>query len=248
MKPRIWISAIAACAFLAGSVATGLAAGTMTKEQRQEFEQVIKDYLLANPQAVLDALTNAQQWQETRKMSDNAERLFRSPNAFVAGNPDGDISLVEFFDYNCGYCKRAMDDVLAYIEEDPNVRVIMREFPILGRGSVIASQAALASRKQNKYWEFHLALMGTKGIQNEAQVMEVAKSVGLDTTRLKQDMQDPAIMAAIGEGHELATALGINGTPTFVLDDQLLPNVENLKEALASATAEIRANGGCKVC
>jgi protein-disulfide isomerase len=197
---------------------------------------------------VLDALTNAQQWQENRKMSDNAERLFRSPNAFVAGNPDGDITLVEFFDYNCGYCKRAMEDILAYIEEDPNVRVIMREFPILGRGSVIASQAALASRKQNKYWEFHLALMATKGIQNEAQVMEIAKSVGLDTTRLKQDMQDPTIMAAIGEGHELATALGINGTPTFVLDDQVLPNVENLKEALASATAEIRANGGCKVC
>ena len=248
MKPRIWISAIAACALLVGSVATGHAAGTMSNEQRQEFEQVIKEYLLANPQVVLDALTNAQQWQETRKMSDNAERLFRSPNAFVAGNPDGDISLVEVFDYYCGYCKRAMGDVLAYIEEDPNVRVIMREFPILGRGSIIASQAALASRKQNKYWEFHLALMGTNGIQNEAQVMEIAKSVGLDTTRLKQDMQDPAIMAAIGEGHELATALGINGTPSFVLDDQLLPNVENLKEALASATAEIRANGGCKVC
>src|SRR5690606_27325092 len=104
-------------------------------------------------------------------------------------NPEGDVTLVEFFDYNCGYCKRAMDDILAYMEDDKNVRVVLREFPILGPGSMIASQAALASRKQNKYWEFHLALMAANGIQNEAQVLEIAKSVGIDTEQLKQDMQ-----------------------------------------------------------
>lgn len=247
MKPRILISAMAACALLAGSVVAS-ADEPLTGQQREQFEQVIKEYLLNNPQVILDVLTNAQHWQETRKMTENADRLFQSPNTHVAGNPEGDVTLVEFFDYNCGYCKRAMDDILAYMEDDKNVRVVLREFPILGPGSMIASQAALASRKQNKYWEFHLALMAANGIQNEAQVLEIAKSVGIDTEQLKQDMQDPEIMAAISEGHQLANALGINGTPTFVLDDQVLPNVENLKEALTAATADIRASGGCKVC
>lgn len=248
MKPKILIGAIAACAIVAGAAAVGYAVKPVPTIQAVTSDQAIKDYLLANPQVVLEALAKAQQWQESRKMADNADRLFRSPNAYVAGNPQGDIALVEFFDYNCGYCKRAMDDVLTYMREDSRVRVIMREFPILGRGSIIASQAALASRKQGKYWDFHLAMMRSNGIQNEAQVMEIAETVGLDTVRLKQDMQDPSVTAAINEGHELANALGINGTPTFVLDDQVLPNVENLKEVLASATAEVRANGGCKVC
>lgn len=240
--------ALAALCLLAEALFVGPANNSASAEEVKFSGAEIREYLLANPQVVIEVLTNAQTWQENRKMADNAERLFRSPNAYVAGNPDGDITLVEFFDYNCGYCKRAMGDILAYVKEDPKVRLVVREFPILGQGSIIASQAALASRKQGKYWEFHLALMSANAIQNEAKVMEVAESVGLDTVRLKQDMQDPAIMEAIGEGHELANALGINGTPTFVLDDKVLPNVENLKEVLARATAEIRANGGCKVC
>lgn len=231
------------------------AAEPFSTEKREEIHKIIKDYLLANPEVLRDALVElerrqqAEQVAQTRGLiSKNAEAMFQSEHTYVAGNPDGDITLVEFFDYNCGFCKRSMESVIGLIESDPNVRVVMREFPILGQGSLIASRAALASRKQNKYWDFHVALMKARSLQTEAQVMRVAESVGLDIEKLKKDMEGPEIVLSIKEGYDLAQALGIQGTPTFVLDDQIIPNATNIQGILTAAVEQIRANGGCRAC
>lgn len=224
-------------------------------EKRDAIRKIIKDYLMANPEVLRDALVELEKRQQAERVAQssaligkNAEAMFKSQHTYVAGNPDGDITLVEFFDYNCGFCKRSMDSVIGLIESDPNIRIVMREFPILGQGSLIAARAALASRKQNKYWAFHVALMKAGSLQNEAQVMRVAKSVGLDTGKLGKDMDDPQIVLSIKEGYELAEALGIQGTPTFVLDDQIIPNATNIQGILTAAVERIRANGGCRVC
>ena len=150
--------------------------------------------------------------------------LFRSdPNAPVLGNPDGDVTVVEFIDYNCPYCKRAMPEVQGLLDEDPNVRLVYREWPILGEGSVYASRAALASRVQGKYEEFHLALMGSRGRVEEASVLRIAKEIGLDIDQLKADMQSPDVDEHIESSMRLAQSLGFNGTPSFVVGDVLLP-------------------------
>lgn len=250
--PRVVVLALAL--FLAfPSVKT--VAEPFSTEKRSEIEQIVKDYLMANPEILRDAFMELEQREQQQQVArmrsqigENAEAMFQSKHTYVAGNPQGDVTLVEFFDYNCGFCKRSMESVIQLIESDPNIRVVMREFPILGEGSLIASRAALASRKQNKYWEFHVALMKSSGLRSAAEIMRVAEQVGLNVDQLKADMEDPSVLTSIKESYALAKALGIQGTPTFVLDDQIIPNSEDIKDILSVATAQIRANGGCKVC
>ena len=225
------------------------------EDKRKEIAEIAREYLVANPEILVEMSQELQRREEVQKLAQAKEALtrhkevmFRSENTFVAGNPEGDVTLVEFFDYNCHYCKISLDNVLNFIKSDSNVRVVMREFPILSEGSVIAAMAALASRKQNKYWEFHLALMRARGLEGEAQVMRVAESVGIDVEQLKQDMKDPSISAAIQEGRQLAEAVGINATPSFVLDDQIINNSSQLVDILNKKVVEIRQSGGCKVC
>ena len=146
-------------------------------------------------------------------------------NAPVLGNPEGDVTVVEFFDYNCPYCRRVKPHIEALLEEDPNVRLVYREWPILGDGSVFAARAALASREQGKYEEFHWALMGMAGRAEEASVIQVAEQVGLDIAQLRRDMEAPEIDAHIAASMELSRALGFNGTPSFVIGDALVPGV-----------------------
>lgn len=156
-------------------------------------------------------------------LSEQRQSLERDPNAPVLGNPEGDVTVVEFFDYNCAYCKRAVTEVQAVLAADPNVRLVYREWPILGEGSVYASRAALASRAQGKYEEFHWALMGIKGRVDEAQVIRAAQDVGLDIDQLKADMQSPEVEKHIAASMRLAESLGFNGTPSFVIGDALVP-------------------------
>ena len=165
----------------------------------------------------------------------------------MAGNPAGKVTVVEFFDYNCGYCKRSLPDVLKLIETDKDVKLVIKEFPILGPGSLVAAKAAVAARRQGKYWEFHLALMNEKGAIDEARVFEVAKTVGLDGAKLRRDMEDPEIAKIIARNHTTAEALGIQGTPAFVIDQTLVPGALGF-EALTGAVAAVREAGGCKLC
>ena len=236
--------------------ATATAGGAFSAEQKSAIEGIVKDYLLANPELFLDiqqrleAKLEAQQAERLKAtLEEVAGTLFRDPDAPVAGNPKGDVTVVEFFVYNCGYCKRGLGDLIKLVQSDSNVRVVFRELPILSKGSDEAARAALAARKQGKYWEFHRAMLEQKGQANEAAALKIAEKLGLDVARLKADMASDEIKAEIAKVRDLAQRLGINGTPHFLVGDRSIPGApENLFEQLSEDVAEIRKSGGCKIC
>ncbi len=149
-------------------------------------------------------------------VAEHGKEIYRAAGAPVAGNPDGDITVVEFFDYNCGYCKRGFGDIAKLVETDKNVRVVFKEFPILREESEQASKVALAAKNQGKYWEVHRALISTKGLVNEAVALKAAEGLGLDMVKLKADMASPEVKAELDRVKELAKTLQINGTPHFL--------------------------------
>ena len=191
---------------------------------------------MANPEVIMqsvnqfDARQRANEETEAQKVVQaRAGEIFRDTASPTSGNPNGDVSLVEFFDYNCPYC-RAMAPVMTKAEEDdPQLRVVYKEFPILGPNSTFAAKAALAALRQGKYVAFHRALYQVRGSVDPNKAMEVAATLGLDVARLKSDMEDPAIQAAIDKNLALAQALRINGTPGFVIGDQILRGATDLK-------------------
>jgi len=256
----IFTASLVALALAAGSVLLPLqvsAQETFSRTQTNELHNIIREYLLENPAilnemiAKLQAAERDQQDKQAREaIASNAKQLFHSEHDVVVGNPNGNVTMVEFFDYNCSFCKRSVADVLRLIEEDKNLRIVMKEFPILSEGSIIASRAALASRKQGKYWEFHLAMMASSGgIQDEAKVLSIAAEVGLDVAKLKADMTADAetIENSINANRALAQSLGINGTPAFVIDGSVVPGAMPY-EQLATTVKIVRDNGGCKFC
>lgn len=230
---RRYVLALAgACVLIAGLGAVApnaFAQATMSEPERDEFGERVRDYLLENPEVIMEALQILEQRRraaeaEALKATLEARRddLLRDPDAPVGGNPSGDATLVEFFDYNCPYCRRVAPTVSGLIEDDANLRVVYKEIPILGPGSQFAARAALAARNQERYVPFHEALMQAPKV-DESNVMEIARRVGLDVERLERDMADPAIKAAIERNLELANALGITGTPSFVIGDRVVP-------------------------
>lgn len=193
-------------------------------------KELVLETILENPGIVMEAVAILEQQQVAAAdvarvdvLTNQRNLLELDPNAPVLGNLDGDVTVVEFFDYNCPYCRRAMDEVKGLLEDDPNVRLVYREWPILGEGSVFAAKAALAAREQGKYEAFHWALMGMNGRAEEASVMRVAAEVGLDVEQLRQDMQAPEIDEHLSTSMDLAQSLGFNGTPSFVIGDELVP-------------------------
>jgi protein-disulfide isomerase len=223
--------------------------------QKQAIGQIIKEYLLNNPeifievQGALEAKLELEQAERLKvAIAENAEDIFRHPNAAVAGNPDGDITVVEFFDYNCGYCKRGLADVVKLVESDPKVRVVFKELPILSKGSEEASRVALAAKNQGKYWEFHRALLGTRGQANEASALKLADKLGLDMEQLKVDMDSTEVKAEIAKSEALAKKMGVNGTPHFLVGDRSIPGApEDLYEQLSVHVDELRKKG-CSFC
>ena len=196
----------------------------------ERVKELVYEAILENPQIVMDAVRILEERrQEDQRASAKAvlenqrDRLERDPNAIVLGNPDGDVTVVEFFDYNCPYCRRVMPEVDALVEQDPNVRLVYREWPILGEGSVFAARAALAARKQGKYEEFHVAMMGMKGRAEEASVLRIAREVGLDIDQMRLDMKAPEVDEHIQTSMDLTRALGFSGTPSFVIGDTMIP-------------------------
>ncbi len=221
----------------AGEAVAADAGADMSKD---EFERRVHDYLLAHPEVIGEAINRleAQQREQDEAqgqaaLKSHAGLVFRDPADPVGGNPSGDATLVEFFDYNCPYCKQ-MASVMTQAEAaDPHLRIVYKEFPILGPGSLVAAKAALAANKQGKYIAFHRALYQQRGSLDESKVLEVAKSVGLDVTRLKVDMQDPDISARLDKNIALAQALGINGTPGFAVGDKVFTGARDLKSLQA---------------
>lgn len=198
-----------------------------TTDQTKAIQGIIKDYLISNPevmievQKILEAKMEKLEADKTKAaMAENAKDLYRRPNSPLGGNKDGDITVTEFFDYNCGYCKKSFSDVAKLIGSDSKVRVVFKEFPILSKGSEEASRVALAARKQGKYWEVHSALLESKAQANEAVALKIAEKLGLDMAALKTDMDSPDIKAELLSVKELATKMGINGTPHFLVGDK----------------------------
>jgi protein-disulfide isomerase len=231
------------------------AAGSFDAGQRQAIEAIIKDYLLNNPevllevQSVLEAkMDKIQSERMATAIRDNAKEIFRPAASPTVGNMSGDVTVIEFFDYNCGYCKRAIGDLARLVEKDKKIKVILREFPILSKGSEEAARAALAAKMQGKYWEFHRAMLENQGQANEAAALRVAEKLGLDMARLKKDMASADVKKEIDDTRKLAGKLGIQGTPHFLIGDKVIPGApENLMELLDQHIADVRKDG-CKVC
>lgn len=247
-------SKLAAGAIITASLSVGAWAGSFSNEQQKEIGDLVRQYLLKNPEILRDAFQELERRENAQKeklaqkgISDNADVLYKSKLSYVAGNAEGDISMVEFFDYNCGFCKRAFGDVLSILESDKNLRLVVKEFPILGPGSVFASRAAIAAKEQGKYWDFHVALMQSRGSLDEGKVIAIAEKVGLDVNKLRTDMKSERVTAEIEETYTLANKLGVNGTPAFIIDDKLIPGAMGL-QALEQQVATVRQSGGCKVC
>ena len=195
-------------------------------------KELVLEAIRENPEIVFEAaMLMRQREEEARQASQatvlerNREALLNDPNAPVLGNPNGDVTVVEFFDYNCPYCRRVKPSVEALLERDKNVRLVYREWPILGEGSVFAARAALASREQGKYEEFHWAMMGMQGRAEEASVLRIAQQVGLDLSRLRRDMESEEIDEHIATSARLTGELGISGTPGFVIGDNIVAGV-----------------------
>ena len=213
-----------------------------------EFERRVRAYLLEHPEVIAEAISRLESQQGAQDAAEvqavlksRADEIFRDPDSPVGGNPDGDVTLVEFFDYNCPYC-RQMVPVMAQAESaDPQLRIVYKEFPILGPNSKLAAKAALATRKQGKYLAFHKALYQVRGTVDPSKVAEVAATVGLDVGRLKAEMDDPAIAALIEKNLALAQSLRIDGTPGFVAGRQVLRGAVDLK-ALQGLIQEARGN------
>ena len=229
--------------------------GDFSPQQRQSIEKIVKDYLIANPEIFLEvqtALESKLEQQQAERLkaaiADNARDIYRDPAADVAGNPEGDITVVEFFDYNCGYCKRGLHDVIKLIESDPKVRVVFKELPILSKGSEEASRVAIAAGKQGKYWDMHKAMLEAKGVMNEANALQIATKLGLDMDKLKKDMASPEVQKEIEKSEALAKKMGVNGTPHFLVGNRAIPGApEDLYEQLAKHVGELRKEG-CAYC
>lgn len=216
-------------------------------EESKAIEDLVRNYLLDHPEVLIQALQSYEQRQQAAEAERQrqailaeVEALSRDPDDPVIGNPDGDVTLVEFFDYRCPYCKRVSGTLVQLMEEDPKLRVVMKEFPILSQESVQAARAGLAAARQGKYHSFHFALMDKGGSFSDQEIFAVAQSVGLDVERLRADMQDPAIESTLRRVHRLAGKLGISGTPAFVIGDTLVPGAVGL-EQLRALVAEARA-------
>ena len=223
-----WIMPLA---LLALSAAPACAEG-FSASQKAEIEAIIKDYLLKKPEilreaiSVLDARDAAAVAKEREKVvADSGSGLFNPAAQAVIGNPSSKVTLVEFFDYNCGYCKRALGDLVRLVKENPDLRIVLRDFPILSADSVEAAKVANAFLRQTKgerFWEFHQRLLGIRGHAGKAEAVSIAKEFGADMERLEKDAVDPGVAAGIEESEKLAKALQINGTPTFVIGDEVV--------------------------
>jgi len=224
-------------------------AQSFSDSQRGDIETIIKNYLVAHPEVVEDAMTELSKRQaaaETEKhqatIAKNADAIFNSPRGVTIGNKDGDVTFVEFFDYNCGYCKRAMADMLELMKTDPKLKVVLKEFPVLGPGSVEAAQVAVAARMQDpvgkKYLEFHQKLLGGRGQADKARAMAAAKDAGFDMARLEKDLASPEVRATIEENFKLAEDMGMNGTPSYVIGKEVVVGavgLDGLKEKIGVA-------------
>ncbi len=218
---------------------------SLSEAEQREVRALVRDTLLENPEILIDALRIYEQRQRQAEadrvgqaLTTYQDALTNDPGDPVMGNPDGDVVVVEFFDYNCPYCRKVAEPLREAVEADGNIKLVMKEWPILGPESYFAARAALAAKRQNAYERFHFAMMERSGKLTQEQVLSLAESLGLDMARLQADMKSPEIDEQLQSVYDLADALGITGTPAFVVGEQLLPGavpMSRLEQAVAAA-------------
>jgi protein-disulfide isomerase len=249
MFPSPRLIATVCAALLIAAVPYSVRAEEFSKAQRGDIERIVHDYLVAHPEVLQEAMTELEKRQtaaETEKhkaaVKAHAKALFSSPDQVTLGNPNGNVTFVEFFDYNCGYCKRAMSDMLTLLKTDSKLKVVLKEFPVLGPGSVEAARVAVAVRMQDttgkKYLEFHQKLLGGRGHADRARALAVAKEVGMDMARIEKDIKSPEVEKSLRQDFKLAEALGLNGTPSYVIGDNVIVGaigLQGLQEKINTA-------------
>jgi protein-disulfide isomerase len=256
--------AMLAGGFLAGRPAPALAEDTPQavevagSEQltRKDVETIVREYLLANPELLVEVqkALDVKQKEEQRIaqlaiIKDHKDEIFNSAHDGIVGNPQGKTTIVEFFDYNCGYCKRAVEDMTALTSADPDLRFVLKEFPILGPDSQKASLVSMAFHKlmPEKYAEFHGQLLGSQGRAGEAQAIKIAVSLGADEAKLREAMKDPSIQQIFDQTYELANKLAITGTPSYVVGSEVIFGAQGL-EVLNQKVAEAKAACSTTAC
>lgn len=209
------------------------AAGTSVLT-RDDVENIVRDFINENPQLILSSVDSYQQRsmqeQQTAAVKMNHDRLFRNERAPFIGNEKGDVIMVEFFDYNCGYCKKVFPELQELVKGDSNLKVVFIDLPILGPSSEVASKWALAAQRQNKYFEFHGAIMKHQGQLNADVLTKIATEIGLDLDRLKQDAEGTDVLVQLEQNRSLAGQMNIGGTPAFVLGEEIIPGALPVSE------------------
>ena len=232
-------------------------ADALDEGQKEAVEEVVREYLLKHPEIVIEAIRAFQAKEEQANkeraqanLKSRRDELVNDPSSPVGGNPDGDVTIVEFFDYRCGFCKQVLSTVMTLMKEDRNVRYVFKEFPILGPQSVVASRAAMAAWKldESKYLAFHAALMGSRGSLPESKIMTLAAESGYEVEVLRKGMADPEIGEILKRNIQLADSLNIGGTPTFVIGNRVIPgavSAQALSDLVADTRETCRKTGVC---
>lgn len=222
----------------------GTGPSTPLLDDTEAIEKIVRNYLLKNPAVIREAL-QALQVQEQKEREERAantmkelrNEIFSDPGSPIGGNNAGDVSIVVFFDYNCGYCRKTLPQLQALTQKDPLVRIVFKELPILGPQSLTAAKAALAAGRQGKYVEFHKALMTAESTDEDV-VKTISKTLGLDYARLQKDMADPKIDEQLARVARLAGSLDINGTPAYIVGDRIIPGAIDLESLTRFVTIE----------
>jgi len=239
---------VAACAALMLFAAAPVRAEPATGAKQSEFERMLKEYLAAHPEAIQEALDTlvarkaaAKTERQKATIKVNGGELFSSPRQVTLGNHTGDVTLVEFFDYNCGYCKRALSDLLELMKNDPKLKVVLKEYPILGPDSVETARVAVAVRMQDagaRYLTFHRKLLENRGHNDKARALAAAEEAGFDMVQLERDMASEEVTKSLDESTLLGKALAINGTPGYVVGERVVIGAlgeQVLKESIAAS-------------
>lgn len=223
-----------------------------TEQQKQAIGEVVRDYLLKNPEVLAEAINElekrqaeAQQTAQSNAVKETRQTLLNAPHSYVAGNPAGDVTLVEFFDYNCGYCKKALADVQTLMKNDPKLRVVLKDFPVLGPDSVEASRVALAVKNQlqgQKLFDYHVKVLETRGRVGGERAMTVAKEMGVDMAKLQKDIESAELRNALQENMALGDKLNLTGTPAFIIGEVVIPGAVGL-EPLKQVVDNVRTCG-----
>ena len=218
---------------------------------KKAIEKVLRDVLLTNPEIVVEAIEAYRAKQEADKANKARETLVSRRKELnggamtpIGGNPIGTITVVEFFDYQCGYCKRVFPSILALMQSDKRIRYVFKELPILGPASMVASRAAIAAWKidKKKYLPFHTALMASRGRLSEGKILRIAEDSGIDPKELQKQMKEPEVYQELQNNLNLAQALNINGTPAFIIGNKIVPGAVSLEELKRMVEAEQKSN------